>query len=492
MLEGLGYTVVAAGAEQALELGDRLPSCDLVMVELGQYGNLDGTELAGRLLRLRELPLVLVYDPQDPALSEKAAAIQAHGMVPRDADPFLFGTVLTSAFRLFAANNELRELGKRLEALETGIWEWSPNTDLYLSPRFHAQLGYEEGELATGKSTWRAWVHPEDLDAAEAEIKRALTGASDFRVTLRMLHKTAGWRWFEIQGKASQLDNAGKARRLNGSIHDITERRILDRTKTYQLHAGLPHAAENFFEALARHLADVLGMEYVCIDRLLGDGCTAKTEAIFYEGNFQDNVEYTLYDTPCGQVVGKTVCCFKENVRTLFPRDAALQEIKGESYIGTTLWGNSGQRGEQHPQQDRTEDYSQVRLADYLDHLVREIREVFPDGRRIGQLVEGGDFSLGTQSQFPVGIIVNELVTNALKYAFRGRDQGRITVSATRDEKTVTLVVADDGIGIDDSTRREGNAGFGMQLVNNLVGQIGGTIRQEQDKGTRYTIRFPG
>jgi hypothetical protein len=61
-------------------------------------------------------------------------------------------------------------------------------------------------------------------------------------------------------------------------------------------------------------------MFYVCIDRLEGDGLTARTLAIWCDGHFEDNLSYALKDTPCGDVVGKEVCCFPAGVSALFPR----------------------------------------------------------------------------------------------------------------------------------------------------------------------------
>jgi DNA-binding CsgD family transcriptional regulator/PAS domain-containing protein len=111
----------------------------------------------------------------------------------------------------------------------------------------------------------------------------------------------------------------------------------------FLLQCGWSTSGEDFFQALARYLAETLGMDYVCIDRLEGDGLTAKTVAVFYDGTFEDNLAYALKDTPCGDVVGKTICSFPREVRHLFPRDAPLQEMLAESYAGTTLWNSSGQ-----------------------------------------------------------------------------------------------------------------------------------------------------
>ena len=121
----------------------------------------------------------------------------------------------------------------------------------------------------------------------------------------------------------------------------ITERKLLEETQSFLLQRGYPD--EDFFASLARYLAQSLAMDYVCIDRLLGDRLTAQTVAIYFDGKFEDNVEYALKDTPCGDVVGKTICCFPRDVRHLFPQDVVLQEMVAESYVGTTLWSSKGQ-----------------------------------------------------------------------------------------------------------------------------------------------------
>jgi signal transduction histidine kinase len=68
---------------------------------------------------------------------------------------------------------------------------------------------------------------------------------------------------------------------------------------------------------------------------------TARTVAVWCDGHFEDNVTYALKDTPCGDVVGKTVCCFPATVSQLFPNDHVLQELRAESYVGVTLWSHT-------------------------------------------------------------------------------------------------------------------------------------------------------
>lgn len=126
------------------------------------------------------------------------------------------------------------------------------------------------------------------------------------------------------------------------SIVDITERKQIENAQLFLAQCGYLRANEDFFESLARYLAQSLGMDFVCIDKLLGDNLTAKTVAVYHNGRFEDNVEYSLKDTPCGEVVGKNVCSFTKGVRHLFPNDAVLQDMNAESYVGITLWGFDG------------------------------------------------------------------------------------------------------------------------------------------------------
>ncbi len=121
-------------------------------------------------------------------------------------------------------------------------------------------------------------------------------------------------------------------------VVDITERKMIENVNNFLITCGMALSQENFFESLAKYLSQILEMEYVCIDTLDGDGLTAHTVAIYNDGVFDTNVSYTLKETPCGKVVGKTICCYPENVCNLFPHDAALRDLNAESYVGATLW----------------------------------------------------------------------------------------------------------------------------------------------------------
>jgi two-component sensor histidine kinase len=75
-----------------------------------------------------------------------------------------------------------------------------------------------------------------------------------------------------------------------------------------------------------------------------------------------------------------------------------------------------------------------------------------------------------------------------MKYAFPGRDEGLISVTASRKDKGMTLIIEDNGIGIPESVKIEASTGFGLQLVAMLIKQLHGTVTLERQKGTRYIL----
>ncbi len=140
-----------------------------------------------------------------------------------------------------------------------------------------------------------------------------------------------------------ELDTEGRVFSVLGVSRDITERRQLENVQAFLAETSSGTAAEPFFYALARFLAENLVMDFVCIDTLEGDGLTARTVAVWHDGQFEDNVSYALKDTPCGEVVGQTICCYTASVTQLFPKDQVLLELQAESYAGVTLFSHTGQ-----------------------------------------------------------------------------------------------------------------------------------------------------
>ena len=129
-------------------------------------------------------------------------------------------------------------------------------------------------------------------------------------------------------------------------------------------------------------------------------------------------------------------------------------------------------------------------MQEYIESLVESLEGALPIPEGVSILSRVEDFQLPTKKIFPLGIIVNELVTNALKYAFQGGDSGTVTILLERTGPSAVLEIRDDGRGLPEGFRVEDSRGFGITLVRMLSEQLGGELSLESSGGTRAALRF--
>ena len=138
----------------------------------------------------------------------------------------------------------------------------------------------------------------------------------------------------------------------------------------------------------------------------------------------------------------------------------------------------------------RSSDFGSVSMKEYLPALVGEILDNFPKTCLIELKMEVADIELSTKSLQPLGIIVNELLTNIMKYAFKGRANGTITVSIAQQGTVIHVEIGDDGVGLPEGIDFKKPPGFGMVLINGLTQQLKGSIRIDRGNGTKVILEF--
>ncbi len=138
----------------------------------------------------------------------------------------------------------------------------------------------------------------------------------------------------------------------------------------------------------------------------------------------------------------------------------------------------------------RSENLREISIKSYLSTLVDEIIAMFPGDTAVRVEKHIGDVRLGVTALSSLGMIVNELITNAMKYAFTGMTEGIITVSVTSQDNRAILIVKDNGGGIPGSVDIEKSGGFGFTLVRMLVKQLKGGLSIEREGGTSIVIDF--
>lgn len=134
--------------------------------------------------------------------------------------------------------------------------------------------------------------------------------------------------------------------------------------------------------------------------------------------------------------------------------------------------------------QSQTQQEASIR--EFLGPLIDDIVATYCFGNTVNTNVKLKDIPLNARTLSSLGIIMNELISNSMKYAFSGVDNPLISVSASRRESTVTITYSDNGIGLPESVTLERSEGFGMQLIAGLAQQIGGSVRIERGSGTRF------
>jgi two-component sensor histidine kinase len=139
----------------------------------------------------------------------------------------------------------------------------------------------------------------------------------------------------------------------------------------------------------------------------------------------------------------------------------------------------------------RDTDYRAIGLRSYFTSLLNDLSRHYTTSARIRIEHDVDDALLDTRIIFPLGIIVTELVTNALKYAFPGTREGVIEVQLKVDGTSLKLRVADDGIGMESDILDHHAHGFGMQLVGLLAQQISADTTIEANNGTAFTLTAP-
>lgn len=139
----------------------------------------------------------------------------------------------------------------------------------------------------------------------------------------------------------------------------------------------------------------------------------------------------------------------------------------------------------------QSQDLSRVDTRAYLTHLVSALAEAYQAGEKVELKLLLEDVPLDVDRAIPCGLITNELVSNAFKYAFSTKLHGELAVKLHQSDGQVLLEVHDDGPGLAPSLLEEVPATLGLQLVQLLTEQLGGTLTLIRTGGAHFRVCFP-
>src|SRR6202008_3774827 len=139
----------------------------------------------------------------------------------------------------------------------------------------------------------------------------------------------------------------------------------------------------------------------------------------------------------------------------------------------------------------QNKDFSAINFSEYLVMLSNNLLHSYGlIENRIKLVLEVEQVALNLDLSIPCGLIVNEIISNALKYAFPNEREGEIHISLKKKDDKLFLSIKDNGIGLPKELDFRNTESLGLQLVVTLVEQLGGEIAINTEKGTNFTITF--
>jgi PAS domain S-box-containing protein len=140
----------------------------------------------------------------------------------------------------------------------------------------------------------------------------------------------------------------------------------------------------------------------------------------------------------------------------------------------------------------RNSDFSAIDFTEYIKAIAGNLVQSYRNPNTHVELVmEMDNVLIGLDQSIPCGLIVNELVSNAMKYAFIGKKKGKLCIQVKEKKgDKIELVIKDDGVGLPSTLDAKRSGSLGLTLVNALTEQLDGTLNTKSSKGTAHTLTF--
>ena len=142
-----------------------------------------------------------------------------------------------------------------------------------------------------------------------------------------------------------------------------------------------------------------------------------------------------------------------------------------------------------HEQTYLSKDLANIDVSTYLDHLVRDLVQAYSVDKKLKMDIDIKVKTLGVDTLVPLGLMINEIISNSFKYAFQGREGGTIIVHLHGSEgEGMHMLIGDDGVGLKSRDGFHRPNSLGMDLIHTLAGQLDSDITLIDGPGTQYEL----
>lgn len=330
-----------------------------------------------------------------------------------------------------------RRLRLALDAANLGEWEYEPLTRRFIRSAMVERLfGFAPGTAGEDIDAFLDRIVPEEKAAYLAAAKAAIASGQPFSLEFRVTHPDGSIHWLAQRGEtlAGGESPVAEGRRVIGVIMDVTREKERERSLETLLQQKdlLMHEVNHRVKNNLQLVASLLQLQARSI---------------------RDAVARQHFSDACGRVL-------------------SIAELHKKLY----KWG----------------DFGKLDFGEYLHDLCAELEHsLTADGRAIRIMTEADHLFITADTAVPLALIVNELVTNAVKYAYPDGN-GTIRVRLHDDGDGWVLRIEDGGVGLPDGLDPMRAGGIGMMLVRTLTTQVGGILTFERPgPGTRVSLTFP-
>jgi two-component system CheB/CheR fusion protein len=318
-------------------------------------------------------------------------------------------------------------------AMPQMVWSTRPDGfhDFY-NDRWYEFTGVPHG--STDGEEWSGLFHPDDQDLAWERWRHSLASGDPYEIEYRLRHSSGAWRW--VLGRALPvLDEGGRIIRWMGTCTDIEDQKRIE-----------------------AELAEALAMK----------------EVLLQEVNHRVKNSLQLVTSLLMLQAGQA-------------QDPALRQALMEARGRLSVVASMHQRLYSTSQHDR------VDFGEYLRDLATEsLRALGAEGHVTLDLDLAPDLVLTLTQAVPLALAISEIVTNAVKYAFVGRDEGCLKVALHRTPDGARIEIADNGVGLPEGFDPVKSGGLGMKIVTSLVRQVRARLTIERgDPGCRFMVDLP-
>lgn len=137
----------------------------------------------------------------------------------------------------------------------------------------------------------------------------------------------------------------------------------------------------------------------------------------------------------------------------------------------------------------KSKDFSEISLKTYIQEISSNLKEVYhTDQHPIDIEAHIENVIVDINHALPLGLIINEVMTNSFKHAFHDTSRGKIAIELVKDKRLVKLKISDNGSGLNSETKKEES--LGMEILKGLIEQVGGRYSFTNDKGTVFSMEF--